>query len=207
VTTSNGLGRRVALMLALMVAGGTAGLAGGQQASQAAKSPLTALKLEVVISRFQGDRKTASLPFTLWPTSNGGGVSLRMGVDVPVGTESVTNESSTPNRTSTTATTSNHVDYRNVGTSIDCTVSNQFFNNMVEDGRFVVDLRVQDSSVFTTGSDPHPPLKVADPMAFRTFSMNNRLAMRDGQTQQFATATDKITGDVIKVDVTLTIVK
>jgi hypothetical protein len=31
--------------------------------------------------------------------------------------------------------------------------------------------------------------------------------LKDGQTAQFTTATDKVSGDVIKVDVTLTVVK
>jgi hypothetical protein len=51
------------------------------------------------------------------------------------------------------------------------------------------------------------PLKLADPMAFRTFSFSNTLALRDGQTVQFATATDKITGEVLKVEVTITVMK
>ena len=44
-------------------------------------------------------------------------------------------------------------------------------------------------------------------MAFRTFSMSNTQKMRDGQTQQFSLASDKITGEILRVDVTLTVVK
>ena len=33
------------------------------------------------------------------------------------------------------------------------------------------------------------------------------MLMRDGQTLQFGTATDKVTGETIRVDVTLTVVK
>jgi hypothetical protein len=44
-------------------------------------------------------------------------------------------------------------------------------------------------------------------MAFRSFTMTNSMLMRDGQTVQFATATDKVTGETIRVDVTLSVVK
>jgi hypothetical protein len=37
--------------------------------------------------------------------------------------------------------------------------------------------------------------------------MNSTLAMRDGWTVQFATATDKIAGETIKVDVTVAAAK
>jgi hypothetical protein len=37
--------------------------------------------------------------------------------------------------------------------------------------------------------------------------VNNQLPVRDGQTIEFATATDKVTGEIIKVLVTMTIAK
>ena len=33
------------------------------------------------------------------------------------------------------------------------------------------------------------------------------MLIKDGQTLQFSSATDKLSGDVVKVDVTLTVVK
>jgi hypothetical protein len=35
----------------------------------------------------------------------------------------------------------------------------------------------------------------------------NNLVLRDGQTRQFTAATDRVTGEVVKVDVTLRVVK
>lgn len=168
----------------------------------AAKPAPTPLKLDVVLSRVQGEKKVSSMPFTIWMLSSGANVSLRMGVDVPVGSSVVTsgNESAAGSRTTTVSSTTNRVEFRNVGTSIDCWV------NPAADGRFTVDLRIQDSSIFTSDGDTRAPLK-SDPMAFRTFSFSNQQQMRDGQTMQWASAPDKFTGEVLRVDATLTVVK
>ena len=195
-----------ALMGLMLAAGATANLS----AQQPAPFQPVPVKVDVVLSRFQGEKKASSLPFTLFVNANtNNSVSLRLGVDVPVGTSAVTTGTeSTPNNppgrsnTSTaTSSTSSHVDYRNVGTSIDCWVS------QIAEGRFSVNLRVQDSSIFTNDSDAKMPIKVADPMAFRTFTFSNTLPMRDGQTLLWASGTDKITGETLKLEATLTILK
>jgi len=61
--------------------------------------------------------------------------------------------------------------------------------------------------VFTADVEGRAALKAADPMAFRTFSMQNRLILREGVPQQFTMATDKISGETLRVDVTLTVLK
>jgi hypothetical protein len=71
----------------------------------------------------------------------------------------------------------------------------------------MVSLRVQDSSIFTADADTRAPLKLADPMAFRTFTFSNELPMRESQPLLWATATDKITGEILKLEATLTVVK
>ncbi len=43
--------------------------------------------------------------------------------------------------------------------------------------------------------------------AFPTFSTTNTLVLRDGETGQLTVAADPITGEVIRVDVTLTVLK
>jgi hypothetical protein len=43
--------------------------------------------------------------------------------------------------------------------------------------------------------------------ALRSFRFSNSFVLKDGQTAQFITAVDKVTGVVTKVDVTLTVVK
>jgi hypothetical protein len=171
------------------------------------QKPITPTKVDVVLTRLNGDKKVAVLPFTLYVNADApyGSTSVRMGVDVPVGTSTVTTGRETPVGTrggsNTVAETSARVDYRNVGTSIDCSATR------MDDGRFMVSVSVQDSSVFTADVEGRAALKGADPLAFRTFSMQNRLILRDAQTQQFTMATDKISGETLRVDVTLTVIK
>ena len=47
----------------------------------------------------------------------------------------------------------------------------------------------------------------SDQPSFNTFKVNETVILRDGESSQFTSATDKITGQVIKVDVTLTVLK
>jgi hypothetical protein len=176
--------------------------------------PAVSLKVDVVLSRWQGEKKVSSLPFSLFvvapaftPMTNRstrdlpiptGRQSVRMGVDVPVGTSS---RVSTSGQTAGSSTTTNTPEYRSVGTSIDGGAS------QTDDGRFSIFVSVQDTSIFTNDAANTTQIRLADPMAFRTFTMNNTLTMRDGQTLPFAMASDKISGDIIKVDVTLTVLK
>src|SRR5262245_25079919 len=85
-------------------------------------APLVPVKVEIVLSRSQGDKKLSSLPYTIWANANGNNVSLRLGVDVPVGASLVTtgneNTTSSGRSTTTTSSTSNRVEFRSVGTSI-----------------------------------------------------------------------------------------
>jgi hypothetical protein len=193
--------RHIAIAAAFFL---TIGLAGTPAAARQQQGPpATPVKVDVTLTRMQGEKKVSSLPYTLWTTASGDNVSLRMGVDVPVGSSVVTsgNENATGNRTTTTSSTTNRAEFRNVGTSIDCWI------RPLPDGRFSVNLRIQDSSIFTSDADTRAPMKLADPMAFRSFSFSNQLNMRDGQPVQWASAPDKFSGEVLRVDAVLTVVK
>jgi hypothetical protein len=41
--------------------------------------------------------------------------------------------------------------------------------------------------------------------SFRSFRAINSMVLKDGQTAQFTTATDKVTGETVRIDVTLTV--
>lgn len=157
-------------------------------------------KCEVVISRYQGEKKIASQPFVLMPTASTGGgyASLRIGVDVPVGTTTTTR----PPEGGREGVTTTQPSYRNVGTNLDCRVQN------LQDGRFDVMISVTDSSIFSPDTDARAALgRPTDTSAFRTFQVNNTLTMRDGQTMLLTTATDKVTGELLKIEVTFTLLK
>ncbi len=183
-------------------------------AAQGRQVPGTSLKVDVVLARYQGEKKTSSLPFTIWlnvpqlvprpnttppfesPQASG---SVRMGIDVPVGRRTTTTNRP-DNAGGTQSGTNTNTEYRNVGTSIDC------YASPLDDGRFWISLRLNDSSIYAE-SGPGRLASAADPPAFRTFSIDNRLPMRDGQTLEFGTGTDKISGETVRVDVTLNVLK
>ena len=121
--TRQNMTRRAVLAAVLAVA--MTATTRAQQPQPPQPPPQVPLKIDVVISRFQGDKKTGSLPFTVYVNANSRNyVNLRLGVDVPVGMTAQTtgNErTSGPESSRSTTTTSSvasHVVFRNVGTSI-----------------------------------------------------------------------------------------
>ena len=42
---------------------------------------------------------------------------------------------------------------------------------------------------------------------FKSFKTRNRLLLRNGQTRQFTAATDRVSGETVRIEVTLTVVK
>ena len=117
---------------------------------------------------------------------------FRMGVNVPAGTETTTSQA---------GVTTSRPTYRYVGTSIDCAALS------LDDGRFRVSISIDDSSIFTPDSSS-PIVRPGDSsVAFRSLTTSNRITIRDGQTVLFATAADRLTGDVVKVDVTVAVIK
>ena len=152
-------------------------------------APLTPLKLQVVLTKFQGEKQVIRLPYTLSVNANerkAANVATATQVLIPM----VTVEGKTVGPV-----------YKDVGTRIECTATT------LEGGRYKLDLIVEDSSVY--GEDQPSPgtPRTAQPSWIRTFRSEQSLILRDGQTTQYTTATDKTNGDVVKVDVVLTVVK
>jgi len=157
--------------------------------------PLVPVQVTVVISRYQGeraDKRTGSLPFTLRVNANDRGTSVRMGSEVPVPTTTLT----TPKEGATPVPIPSY-SIRSVGTNIDCSAET------IEGGRYILNLTISDSQVQTPQKETPANL----PMGFQSFSSSHRLIIRDGETIQYTTATDKSTGETVKVDVTLNVVK
>jgi hypothetical protein len=173
------------LVTALVLSG--AGQVQARQAGRPAEAPPIPLKVTVTISRFEGEKKTASLPFVLW-VNTGDQATIQMGSDVPVPQATV---GSTKEAISSATTYT----YRPLGTFITCSAT------ALGDGLYRLSLNVNDSQVFrqTTAGAVGP--------VFQNFKAMNSPILRDGGTVQFAVATDKTSGEVIKLDVTLNLVK
>jgi len=162
------------------------------------------LELQVVISRYQGDKRLSSLPYVLSLKSaplsqrrGDWGAMLRLGSRVPVRTQMFT----PPPADGKPAAPVSSVNYENVGTNIDLGAT------AMEDGRFEVTITINESSVVTDpqdlkttpGSDSFP--------VFRSYQSTNTLFVKDGQTTQFTAASDRVSGEVVRVEVKLTVLK
>jgi hypothetical protein len=150
------------------------------------------LKVTVVLSRFQGDKRISSMPYLLGVMASGWGpgpkTTLRMGLEVPVATNS--NVAVSP------------VSYRNVGTNIDCGAT---FDEATP-GLFQLALVVSDSSLGLNAGEKRGGL-AADMPSFRSFNSSFTALLRDGQTMQYTSATDPVSGEVMKIDVTAAVMK
>lgn len=158
----------------------------------------TPLRVQLVISRFNGEKKIASLPYTMWVTANEPSrTQLRMGSDVPVVTTVFgggdKEKAGTPMKS---------WNYRSVGTNIDCTASS------APDGAFKLVIVLNESSIqFDPKASGQPSAGMADAPVFRNYSSNFVILVRDGQTAAYTSATDPVSGEVLKVDVTLNVLK
>jgi len=168
------------------------------------------LKVRVVLSRYQGDKKISSLPFELTVRTDGSTSNIRMNAQVPV----LQNVFTPPAKPSpapaggaeppSPPTSLRNFNYKDIGTNIDCRANN------LDAGRFAVSVTIEDSSVY-------PPEK-RSPTAgaargdeelpsFRTFRSLNSMVLKDGQSTEFNVATDKMTGEVIKAEVNIAVGK
>ena len=160
------------------------------------------LELQVVIGRYQGDKRVSSLPYVLSLKANvpTAGLpvnsSLRLGSRVPIRTQVVT-----PATDGKPATTTNSVTYENVGMNIDARAT------ALDDGRFEITLTINESSVITDAQDLKATPAADIYPVFRSYQSTNTVFMKDGQTTQFTAATDRVSGEVVRVEVKLTVVK
>lgn len=161
---------------------------------------LIPLSIEVVIARYEGEKKISSHPFTLAVNANDVGQSqLRMGANVPVPSGAITFKP--PAGGDAPAPSANpFITYREIGTSIDCSAR----TGVTGADEFQVRLSVEDTSVYA-GASGAPTAGEAP--VFRTFRSANTLILRDGQTREFTAATDRVNGEVIRIAVTLRVVK
>jgi hypothetical protein len=162
---------------------------------RAERGPTATLRVQLVISRFQGDKKTGSLPYAFTVTAGSGNrARMRMGVDTPV-PYSVQKEVDGVNKW-----VPGGVNYKNVGTNIDCSARD------LGDGRYLLNISVENSSVLVDANRPAQGATTEAPL-FRRFESSLDPVLRDGQTIQTVAATDPVSGEVVKIDVTLNVVR
>jgi len=180
------------LMLAILIAGGPAAPARAQapQAAVSEKTGVTPLKVTVTISRYQGEKRVSNLPYALSVNllpGEHGTASLRMGSKIPI------TSTTTQNGASTTT-------YTDVGTQIDCSVYAPD-----ESGRFRLNVSVEESSVYEDPSNKGTARSGLPNL--QTFQTRDSLMIKDGQSLQLSNTPDRVTGEIVRVDVALAVVK
>jgi hypothetical protein len=162
---------------------------------RAQQVPLVPMRLQVVFTEFEGEKKVSSQPYTFFVNAGEPGrTQMRMGVRVPVYTGG--------------KETNAQFQYIDIGTNIDCRV------HAVDGGQYRTELNLERSSAYAAsgpvekGGDAKNEIQAASTQpTLRTFKSSVTLLLRDGQTLQSNMATDPATGRVLKVDVTLAVVK
>lgn len=161
------------------------------------RKDITPLRVQVVFNEFEGEKKISSLPYTILINADdhtGPPASLRMGLRVPIQTGSGD------------ALKQFQTQYIDMGTNIDGRAERD------DEGRFVLHLSVERSSAYSPASGQKPgtiggtEITSLQPI-IQQFKTNMNLRMRDGQTTQSTISTDPVTGRVIKVDVTVNVLK
>jgi hypothetical protein len=180
---------RNALGLLIVAAAFSASLRAQEPVAQATAS----LQVQIVISRYQGEKKVGSLPYTLSVNPDNRKTSLRMGAQVPIPTTTF----SPAARGEKAASPIPSYTYQSIGTNIDCTA------NPAAGNQYRLSLDVEDSSVYP---DDQSRAVKGVPM-LRSFKLSNTILLKDGQSTQLTSAADKVSGEVLKVDVTVTVVK
>ena len=166
-----------------------------QPAAQNRSATAASLKVSLVFSRYQGEKKISSVPHTLWVTATDGRTptTLRLGTQIPVPTAVFGKEGEK----------TQSYNYRDVGTNIDVNAA------LASEGFYKLQITITDSSVYypdqsepaarTTTSTGAP--------AFRNFNSSFTLMLRDGQTAQSTAVTDPVSGQAIKLDATINVQK
>jgi hypothetical protein len=159
-------------------------------------SDLVSLDVQVTITRIDQGKVTSTRPYTLAVTTNAGEAQLNMGAEVPL-SNNVLTAPSAQGATATPPSRLTQVTYRTLGTVITCRAMK------VDDGRYQLVLQVDDSAYASesqaTASETSP--------TFRAFRSRNTIMMSDGQSRQYTAASDRATGEVVRVEVAMRVVK
>jgi len=162
--------------------------------------PDTSLKIQVLVTEYDGPKKIGSLPYTVPLIVSQGGNreygSLRIGVKVPITASGKEGDKSTS--------------YQDVGTNIDC------WAKQWNPEKYYLEFSLERTSLYVSGFNgtklegkdwaPGDPVPSSQPL-MHTLRGKTEMLLRDGQTSEAAMATDPLTGHLYKIEVTLNVLK
>jgi hypothetical protein len=148
------------------------------------------LKVTVTFNEYDGEKKLSSLPYALFLKADESSHfvgRVRMGVRVPIWTGGKDAA----------------IQYQDVGSNLDCSAQ-------AAEDKYMLDLSLERSSIYPNSGEYPAASKPDDQQhqpLLRTFRANLALMLRDGQTAQSTIATDPLNGHIVKVEVTLNVVR
>ena len=149
-------------------------------------SKLVQTRLNLVLTRYQGEKRLSSRPYAVLAgseeTSSPSG-SLFVGSQIPV---------------RTTGANGPTIAFKDVGVKVNGNV------RPLGEGRFRVNIKFDDTSV---AGDAKSAGREGGDEILRSFASEAVVFLRDGESAPFSSATDPVTGEVVKAEVTLTVLK
>lgn len=150
------------------------------------------VKVQIVFTEFDGDKKISSMPYTFTVISDekmGGNysTSLRTGIRVPIETDGKDQKTT----------------YMDIGSNIDCGIKTE------DDGRYRVYLIFDRSTLYPNKSSEGERL-IAEPNGLplvRQFRTSENLILKDSQTSENLLSTDPLNGHTLRVSVTINVQK
>lgn len=166
------------------------GAATAEQTRERRLASIVPLKVTIVLSKYQGEKKIASEPYELSLRTDGNNASIRMATQMsaeppPPAPPGAARPAPRPNPF----------------TNIDCSATS------LDSGRYALTVTIEDSSIYEDNQRNADGSKTERTRSVRMFRTTNALVLRDGQSTEFTAATDKSSGEGIKAAVTLTVVK
>jgi hypothetical protein len=163
--------------------------------AEAHSEKVTPLKVQVVLTEYDGEKKVKSLPYVgylnAYDGGRGGNTKMRIGAKVPV-------------------YTGKDMQYIDVGTNIDCRAThgdaNTFHLDVVVE-RSWVESEVLVPVARSSADDKSDASGQFKEPVIRQLKTELGVTLRDGQTSESTTATDPLSGRISKIEVTLSVLK
>jgi len=156
------------------------------KSEEKAKSPAIPVKVMIVFTEFDGEKKISSMPYSFVSyvsEKDYPGTSIRNGVRIPIEIESKDQKTT----------------YLDVGSNIDCRV-------VVDDeGRFRLNLIFERTALYPNRSSEGERL-VSEPNGLpliRAFRANQNFLLKDGQTVEGVLSTDPLNGHNLHISITI----
>ena len=159
----------------------------------------SALMVDITVARYLGEKRLSSTPYTM-SVLPGDRSSLRMGGDVPVPATTFTPAQKEGEK----AIVGTSYSYRSIGTNMDVQCTRVEGTSAAR--QFRISLTIDENSIYPDDLAPATSKTTGAP-AFRSFKSTNTFSLRDGQSVEYAAATDRLSGEVYRVTVKMTVVK